>query len=306
MRNAFRLLVYPTLLYVLGVYSHAKYNDPDGFTALKIAFNIPDWSTDNTAHVVIAPEDTGMVSNDNPDTLLNDTDDTTPTAPKAKTVKLTVNPVGQDLIEQRQVLYDVAMHCRLLEAAKFPSKLQCHTEFPYYERPGNPKLFENARMYTSHMEAALASIKAHHSALISVAKLDTFATELENFIKECGPPCLPLAKTIFDQPELPETEAQQISADYKTRFDSIDKLIQSNLQQSHTNILASLPATLPAKKITELTSIDSENKKIHRAALVQLNDHFQHLKEQKIITPERIDQTALIEFFEYVRNIKFK
>ena len=295
LRIAFRLLAYPTLLYIISIYSHAKYEDPDGFTDLRTAFSIPDVSLDSLFAEKEA-EDTIIIT--------DWSDLEYPVSPpKAKTIKPSINPINQDLIHLRQVLYDLSLDCQLLEA-KHPQELSsCNMDFPYYERPLNTKLLENARIYTAHIHKFIKTVNNLNSALISTANLKNLPDDIIDFVRDCGLTCLPLAHLLYNQPELPAAEIQAITEEHAKSFNEIDEIIQSSLQKSHENILSSPQFIVTDNTTNAAASVDA--KAIHKAALAQLNEHFPYLKKENVIKPDQIDKKSLQQFKENIKNIKF-
>lgn len=296
----FRLLAYPALCYFLTIYYHAKSNDPDGFTALKKAFYLPDTfyaqTTDNPSQVLESSKDDVIITDDQTTDL-----EYPQLAPKAKTIKPQVNDLCQDLHEQQQILYDLATTCLLLQSHQQQKDhtTECFTDFPYYERPLNQTLLQNAQVYTAHIESTLLKIKTSADKLESAVNLTPLHDEIVAFVKECGSACIHLAKLLYNQPSLPETVKAAIRKDYESSFEAIYKSLQASLSQSQLNILTSL--TQPASP-TPPPDYNSYN--IHKSALTQLNDHFEFLKDQKIITPNQIDQKSLQSFAEHAKNIK--
>ena len=310
LRGLFRLFTYPSLLYLLLIYYHAKSNDPDGFNALRAAFNIPDFSFDSFQPLNVNDNDNkdNNYNKENNDNINEDHQlDYPQPAPKPKNVKPIIKDMCQDLLELRQVLYNLATTCQFLQLKHpnhQPQKSKCFTDFPYYERPLNSKLLQNAHVYTAHIESSLAKINNISEILKSSANLNSLPNDIIVLVKECGPACLPLAEILYNQPKLPESEMQEDINHYQTRIDAIDQVLQASLLQNQTNILSSQTAKpLPT---TNDTKPDYFNTKTHKTALTQLNEHFEFLKEQKIVTPERIDQKSLQSFMEYAKNIKFK
>lgn len=317
LRGLFRLFTYPSLLYLLLIYYHAKSNDPDGFNDLRAAFNIPDFSLDPFQPLNVNNNNNNNENKENNENNDNDAInddfnedhqlDYPQPAPKPKNIKPIIKDMCQDLLELRQVLYDLATTCHFLQIKHpnyHPQKSKCFTNFPYYERPLNSKLLQNAHVYTAHIESSLVKINNVNEILKSSTDLNSLPNDIIVLVRECGLACLPLAEILYNQPELPESEVQEVINQYQTRIDAIDQVLQASLLQNQTNILSSQTAKpLPT---TNDTKPDYFNTKTHKTALTQLNEHFEFLKEQKIITPERIDQKSLQSFMEYAKNIKFK
>lgn len=311
LRGLFRLLTYPAICYFLIIYYHAKSNDPDGFTALKTAFYIPDSPLFNQRleNVDIENNEQTAVETDN-NILVNVGLDYPQLAPKSKSIKPIINEMCQDLFAQRQILYDLATSCHILHVHhKQTQNNSCFTDFPYYERPFNEKLLHNANVYTAHIESAFIRIKKIIEILESTNDLNLNFNEIIKAVKECGSTCIPLAKLFYNQPKVPDKVKEDSRQEYKITLDSIDQVLQASLLQSQTNIL-SISSQQPSHVTENTTSTSRDDfifnsRPIHKSALTQLNDHFEFFKNQKIITPDHIDQKSLQTFSELATNIKF-
>lgn len=309
LRGLFRLVAYPAISYFFIIYYHAKSNDPDGFTALKKAFYLSDTSL-NYHSQVIEPI---QVVQDPPikdEAVIKDQiiDLEYPQmAPKSKLIKPQVNDLCQDLHDQQQILYDLATNCQLLRFHQPQRKdrlIRCYTDFPYYERPLNQTLLQNAQVYTAKIESALLKIKSSTEILESALNLAPLHDDIVLFVKECGPTCIHLAKLLYNQPTLPETTKTAIREDYKAYFEAIYKSLNSSITQSQKNILTS-PSQPATKTIhPNSSSPDFNAYNIHKSAINLLNYHYEFLKGQKIITPDRIDLKSLQSFSEHAKNIK--
>lgn len=202
--------------------------------------------------------------------------------PTQKTVKPSTKTktTSTDLLEKRQLLHDLATTCQFLEAQYEidPLNSKCFNDFAYYDRPLNPKLFHNARIYSAHIEETIKMIKNHESIITSTANLEPVFTE---FIRKCGLACLPLAPIIYNPPpDVPEAELKQLKQDF---FEEIDKILQSSLQQSQDNIISSSQQQQSILQSSEISHSDS--KSVHKLALTQLNEHLDHFRREKIISP---------------------
>ena len=162
-RLLFRLLAYPALFYIIGVYAHAKSVDPDGFkNFMKIGelFNFErSRTTDMERKVDLPAVNTDEIFDTNPPKgQLQDYRSKVPKPPSS---------LIDYINDQRQKLLTASIRCHRLEAQLGILDSRCYKTFSYHERIWDYELAQNARLYSIPIIEAFKSIhklfKAHQS-----------------------------------------------------------------------------------------------------------------------------------------------
>lgn len=305
-----RAIAYSCLFYIVLIYSHAKYNDPEGFKSLQRAFYFDFFSPVKTVgskdsadllHSNLNNNDSSKATEEPTEVIMSYS---TPLPPelilKPATVEsIQAQTIHQDFQEQRNTLLDLAVQCHHLEARFYNNtndltlKTSCYTDYAYYERKQNDQLAGPANRYNHHLVQTLNSTQSLLKHLKPLPSLQSFGTDLTNFISDCGEPCLPLARIIYDPPVI-------TLADFKAWLpgvhDSIQEaklFISNKLNSDHATILAQLDLdhdnSIPI--ITESSSspeISLQNKnKIHSLALNLINSNFSLLLAKGIVDSKK-------------------
>lgn len=304
--NILRAIAYPYLLYIVLIYSHAKYNDPNGFKQLKKAFLFDFLSPVqlvNPADLSQKTHNNDFDSTDSVESIEVIMEYSTPLPPElilkpATTESIQVQTIYEDLQEQRNYLLDLAVQCHHLEAQVYPDTEElliesyCYNDYYYYERKQNENLANPAKPYYHHLHQTITATKSLlNQHLPSLPSLQSFGSDLTAFISNCGEMCLPLAEIIYDPPVVNDI-------DFKTWLPGVKDSIQEAKFFIYDKLTADQRVIMPQiinfpdpnlnPNLSPITEPNLSNQnKVHSIALQVLNSNFPLLVAKGIIDPKK-------------------
>ena len=175
-------------------------------------------------------------------------------------------------------------------------KTSCYTNYAYYERKQNDQLAGPANPYNHHLVQALNTfqslLKEH---LKSIPSLQSFGTDLTSFISDCGEPCLPLARIIYDPPRVDPNDFKTWLPGVHDSMQEVKLFIYRKLNSDHETIIAQQldidhnnSVSSAATESISSPEISLQNKnKIHSLALDLINSKFPLLLAKGIVDSKK-------------------